>query len=605
MNIQDAIRNLRDSPHTVTFMEMGGKIRVAPYSHLFHDAMVLLGALQRYGVRAGDRVSLEVGSLQNIVTALWACWLGCIVPVIMPVEFGRYGICAEKFSLCDGDGGIALGGLPLSFGAAGEVRRARDGEVAMLQYTSGSAGAPRKVALTGANLWEGALASSVVVRPGKRERYLSWLPMRHIFGLVGYHLVPLFNDFDQFLIDTGEFLKKPSLWLEQCCEWGCTVTGATQFGLERVSAVVQSDARLDLGSVNVCFCGGDNLKVSALLGFEEKVSAFGWRKGVLCPAYGMTEATMGIAYKPPGEAIRVDRIDPQSVTMGKEVEFIGDSPKKSLLPPIERVSLGILDDCNRASVRDEDGRELPGGHLGVIHLKGGNICAGYEPPSDPPNPDAEGWLDTGDVGYFKNGRVTLLARRKEVICRNGLNYPLPDMEECARGSLRAGLALVETSCGLVMFVERCGEEEVREASASLARGWNVPVRAVVLIDEIPKTPKGTADRLELAIGWEKGLYAPLRAASCEDAALAGDETKMARIWAGILGVPPEALAPSSNFAELGGDSLSLFDLAAAIEREWGVYVETADLKCAPTLREATALLLGNRLMSFSEKLNNP
>ena len=74
--------------------------------------------------------------------------------------------------------------------------------------------------------------------------------------------------------------------------------------------------------------------------------------------------------------------------------------------------------------RARSARRMPDGCLGVIRIRGSNVCAGYEPEAAPPNPDADGWLDTGDLGYFRDGHLSFFARLKEVICHNGLNYAL-------------------------------------------------------------------------------------------------------------------------------------------------------------------------------------
>jgi acyl carrier protein len=462
--------------------------------------------------------------------------------------------------------------------------------------------------LTGANLWEGAKASSVVTRDGVRERYLSWLPLSHIFGLVGYHLVPAWGGYCQFLIDTGLFLKKPSIWLEKCSEWGCTVTGAAPFGLrlaqkalDRLRDSTDGASPLDLGAVNVCFCGGENLEAEAMMDFERSASAYGWRRGALCPAYGLSEATMGVSYKPPGEEMRVDRINPESAEIGKKLCFLPLSEKDGG-PAVERVSLGVLDQCNEAAICDLEGRALPDECLGVIRVRGSNVCAGYEPKTIPPNPDAEGWLDTGDLGYFRNGRLSFFARRKEVICHNGLNYAIADIEKSASAA-SGGITLVlaETSEGVVIFAECGNRETLRSAAREISEKWGLPVARIALAEELPRLNKGSIDRLALISGWESGVYrksAVLSGSlrhSCvkgvkKRTALGKIEEAIARIWSETLEVPRDDISRDSRFAELGGDSLSLFDLAAALERDFGVYAETRDLAEALTVAECALLV---------------
>ncbi|MDR1021399.1 MAG: non-ribosomal peptide synthetase [Synergistaceae bacterium] len=606
MNIQDALCRLRGSKAQVSFLEPDGSYFVTCYEAIYENALLLLGALEDMGFRS-RRLYLDLRGLRNRVTALWACWLGNVAPIQGLRSAAVHGPVVltdtldesftEPHDASCGDA-AAIYYHSLKSGRYGKSRAMDDGDTALLQYTSGTASSPRMAVLTGANLWEGAAASSVVTRDRVDERYLSWLPLSHIFGLVGYHLVPMWGGYGQFLIDTGAFLKNPSVWLEKCSEWGCTVTGATPFGLGLAKRALRerpegSDPP-DLSSVNVCFCGGENLDAGALFDFERAAAPYGWRPGALCPAYGLSEAAMGVSYKPPGEDIRVDRIKPQSTAIGRKLDFFGDDGADTA---IERVSLGVLDECNEAVICDLEGCPLPEGHLGVIRIRGRNVCARLEPEASPPNPDADGWLDTGDLGYFRQGRLSLFARHKEVICRNGLNYPLLDIEKSAsRAAGGIGIALAEATGGAVLFSADGPDGALRAAARAVSEEWGLPVAGIAKVRDLPRSVKGTVDRLALSVGWESGLY--------EKSALAPDtngedtrvdglscvEAALASVWSEILEIPREAVSKDSRFMEMGGDSLSLFDLAAAIERDFCVYAETADLAKAWTLSECALLV---------------
>ncbi|MDR3255651.1 MAG: non-ribosomal peptide synthetase [Synergistaceae bacterium] len=607
------IQEQRQSAATLTFLEADGQTSVITCARMYHDALMLLGALQSEGLRPFDNLNLRTRGNRRTITALWACWLGCIVPV-SPVptrnvlEEDTPVKTAKGATLIDDEKkpkesapATTLRYQSLSL-SPGDIHKMSDSDRALLQHTSGSTASPRRAILTGANLRTGALASSVVAREHFMERYLGWLPLSHIFGLVGCHLVPLFNGFDQFLMDTGFFLKDPAIWLRMCGEWGCTVTASSLFGLELALRAVRDEKPrgLDLSSVNVCLCGGENLRASTLLDFETEMSRFGWHKGALCPAYGLSEATMGVSCKPPGEDIRVDVIDPESVLAGEPLRFVETSNANGTLCGkrfLERVSVGVLDSCNEAIVRGRGGERLPEENLGIVHLRGGNICAGYDP--DGPNPDDDGWLDTGDLGYFRRGRLTIFGRHKDIVCYNGLNLPRRDMEESAsRAAPNDDVAIVETAEGLLLFGRDTDPGNLSAAAFSIQREWSVRLAGIVEVPILPRTPKGTVDRAALAAGFESGLYEARRLASLEsgDFRPSAEERNMAEIWSRVLDVPLGSLSGDSHFVELGGDSLSLFDLAAAIEDTFGVSAETSQLRGALTLKEAALLV---------ERLRNP
>ena len=612
MNIQQCLYRLRNSVATLTCLEAEGGETTQSYARLYQSALSLLGSLQHEGVVPGRHLLLRLRGVRAYVTALWACWLGGIVPVSMPSAAGEQGrdfISAvwdrhgDPALLTDApispreDANTLYFSEPLS-GNPGEEHPMRDHDPALLQYTSGTAASPRCAVLTGANLYEGALASSVVVRPGVRERYLHWLPLSHIFGLVGSHLVPLFNDFDQYLMDTGRFVAEPSLWAHKMSEFRATVTGSSLFGLDlavrNAGNLVKEET--DLSHMYVCFCGGEDLKHSVLSGFVETMASFGWKEGVLLPAYGMSETTMGICYNPPGSSMRVHCIDPGSVCIGSGLRFMDEGERGRCL---KRVALGVLDDCNDVEVRDLNGNKLPDRHLGVIHIKGTNVMQGYWKPDAgaPQNPDGEGWLDTGDLGYFKDGWLTVFARYKDVVCLHGNNYVRTDLEQTAREAVLRGMfALIEAGGGLVIFGEAVERAQLKKAARAVSETWGIPLTRGVLLPRMPRTAKGGVDRLTLAVRWEQGGFseAAINLANGEKAALTGSYGAMARLWSGILSLPTEEIALYSHFAALGGDSLKLIDLACAIEDEWNIYLEADELFAGLTLREMTELADGRR-----------
>lgn len=78
----------------------------------------------------------------------------------------------------------------------------------MIQFTSGTSSDPKGAVLTTLNLSGCGVASSIIVRENVQERYLSWLPLSHCFGFVGYHLVPI-NNFPQYLMSPLQFAQNP------------------------------------------------------------------------------------------------------------------------------------------------------------------------------------------------------------------------------------------------------------------------------------------------------------------------------------------------------------------------------------------------------------
>ena len=84
---------------------------------------------------------------------------------------------------------------------------------------------------------------------------LSWLPLSHDMGLIGFHLVPLYVGNNQLHLDAYTFIKYPLLWLETIEKHGATITAAPNFSqaliLERLKR--QPDKKYNLASIRLLF----------------------------------------------------------------------------------------------------------------------------------------------------------------------------------------------------------------------------------------------------------------------------------------------------------------------------------------------------------------
>ncbi len=616
MNIQDAFIKLKNSEVTITFLEANGQEITRTYAELFAKALNVLGGYQSVGLKKGALLVLQLKSIEAQITAFWAGILGGMVPAILPLAqddksraylYSVLTTLDQPVIVTDLEGVTSLFNNDLLMYRAliaaspGTIVPVADTDPGMIQFTSGTSSAPKGAVLTTKNLYEGGLASSIIVRDHVQERYLSWLPLSHCFGFVGYHLVPVVNNFPQYLMSPIQFVQNPNRWLEKLSQFSATVTGAALFGIEHLLKVgINQNPAVDLTSVYICFCGGEDVNPLSLTAFEAATAPLGWTRDTLKPAYGLSETTMGVAYTPYGAPFRMDYFLGSGIAIGDKLFFC--DPDEDT---IGRMSVGVLDECNEVVIKDLARNILEPEYLGLIHIRGTNVMQRYYSKDKiaATGIDPDGWFNTGDLGFFRKGWLNIFGRYKDIIIVNGENYLVSDLEKTGKQALPANTNLIvvqgkdrtSQENGLILFSDAKDPEVLTRAGQAISATWQLPISWGVIIAEIPKTTSGKINRLALAVSWENGDYTTYEQAvplGClGESSLEGPYKEMADYWAVILKIAPAMIAPDSHFVfDLGGDSLGLIDLIHQLEMAHGIHINSAQIRNHLTLKEMTDYL---------------
>ena len=613
MNIQDSFIKLKNSDVTITYLEADGQEFTQTYATLFENAMKVLGGYQSAGLKKGSLLVFQLKSIEAQITCFWAGILGGMVPAILPLAQDEKSRAYLQSVLSSLDNPIIISDLEgvttlfennllmfraLAESSPGTIASVSDTDPGMIQFTSGTSSDPKGAVLTTRNLLEGGVASSIIIRENVQERYLSWLPLSHCFGFVGYHLVPIVNNFPQYLKSPLQFAQNPNRWLEKLSQFSATVTGAALFGIELLLKVgIKQNRSVNLDSVYICFCGGEDVNPLSLTAFEEQTAPLGWTRDTLKPAYGLSETTMGVAYTPYGSPFRMDYFLGSGIAIGEKLFFCDPDDDT-----IGRMSVGVLDECNEVVIKDLAGNILEPEYLGLIHIRGTNVMQGYysKTKTTPTGVDEDGWFNTGDLGFFRNGWLNIFGRYKDIIIVNGENYLVSDLEKTGKQLLPENTNLIvvqgkdrttQDNC-LILFSDSQNLETFTLAGQTISATWQLPITWGVIIDEIPKTTSGKINRLALAVAWENGDYddydLTIPLGSISESSLEGPYKEMADYWAGILKISPAMISLDSHFVfDLGGDSLGLIDLIHQLEKAYGIKINPDQLRHHLSLKEMT------------------
>ncbi|NKY88648.1 fatty acyl-AMP ligase [Nocardia veterana] len=310
-----------------------------------------------------------------------------------------------------------------------------ESDIALQQLTSGSTGSPKAVRITHDNFYVNAYAMFDRVKfQLDQDVMVSWLPLFHDMGMVGFLSVPMQFGAEVVCVTPMDFLRRPVLWAELISKYRGTVTAAPNFAyslLARRLARADDDA-VDLSSVRYMWNGAEPVDPDTMEALARAGKRFGLSPSALTPVYGMAETTLAVSIPDPGAGQVIDTVDADLLeALGKAVPVTDPAAHHGAVRRLPL--LGRPVDNLTVRVVDDERRPLPTRSVGVLEVRGRAVSSGYVTVDGfRPAQDAEGWLDTGDIGYLtEDGSVVVCGRIKDVIIMGGRNIFPTDIERAA------------------------------------------------------------------------------------------------------------------------------------------------------------------------------
>ncbi|MEY4224512.1 MAG: hypothetical protein RIS33_1446 [Actinomycetota bacterium] len=530
-----------DAPTGVRFVGASVKPADGPdfiaWRQIHDEARAVAATLQSLGIAPGDHVAILGPTSRALMTIVRGCWLAGAASMVLPLPMRmasldafvdstrariRHGeaklvliddLLADFYQAAPGDPPIkpmaaVLPGAGRPTGDRLESPADDPERLVILQYTSGSTSEPKGVMIPDRVLCANIDASCEAAELTQSEVMVSWLPLYHDMGLVGFLSIPMLKGVQLVQAAPQDFMAHPGSWMQWISDWKGTATAGPNFSWVLATRALKRMKDIDLSSLTLALSGAEPVDPVAVEAFVNEAGRFGFRAGSVFPAFGMAEVAIGGAFPKRHRGLvcdSVDRIVLERERIAKEVDPNDDDQiHVRRLPLLGRAVPGL-----EMKIVDPDTRvELPERHVGELLLRGTSVTPGYyKRPEATAAMFHDGWLCTGDLAYTLDGELVICGRIKDVIIVGGRNVFPEDIERAvgAIEGVRAGNVIAFGIDGykgketviVVAEVKDVDLERVRaDIHHSALEVSGLPPRDVMLVKPgtLPKTSSGKLQR---------------------------------------------------------------------------------------------------------------
>lgn len=446
------------------FAQRTGKYEDCRYPDLWNSIKTYASVLHKMGVKEGDAVAIILPTCKEFVISFFAIQLLKAVPVALYPPTSLAGLeewnqktssmlGSVKAKVCVTEKRIrqvlnqevqilVTNTLEsMSFDFLFEIETFNENQLCFLQFSSGTTGEPKAVKISQKNaILNAKIISDALPVPNHLITVASWLPLYHDMGLVGCLLMSILNGTDIVLIRPDDFIMKPQLWLKAMHDFRITCTTAPNFayGLIQKRVSVEELEKLDLSCVEAALCGAEMVYKETMNKVSEHLLSARFNPRALLPVYGMAEATLAVTFTDKTKGMSYITVDAGAFEEGSislsekgiEIYCVGD-----ILPTF---SVKIVDETNLEIYENRVGRVL---------IQGPCVSEGYyNDDIKSASTIIDGWLDTGDQGFMRDGKLYICGRLKDTMVIRGRNYYPTVYEEKMQNiiGLRKGRVIVSS-----------------------------------------------------------------------------------------------------------------------------------------------------------------
>ena len=548
-----------------SYIDLNGKqIGAYSYESFLHRTKVIAGHLRKeHGFASQDRLLLAYPPGLEMICAFFGCVRAGLIPVPVypPSSHGFQSALYKMVHIakdCQAAGILTsrdyLGSLKTNLARSGVSASGVDvdyisglrwvvtedfvdtisnetfngaSNILFLQYTSGSTRDPKGVMVTHENI----LHNCPLVIDHPAPVVVSWLPQYHDMGLIGCYLYPALTGGTTYGFAPTDFIQRPALWFDLIKTYGASASAAPNFAYDyclrpgRISK--ESLETCDLSSLRLLMVAAEPVKPDTYKRFLQAFQPHGLKSESFFVAYGLAENTLAVSLG----GRNIISVNKNGIALGKarmttEVSEIGAATQiVSCGTPLPGITVKIVDPEKHVA--------LEPGRIGEIWIAGGSKCLGcwnnpeltlklFRARLVDDSPYDDGYLRTGDMGFFHDGELFVCGRIKDMIILRGQNYYPQDIEAVVE---KAG-GLIRTNCvaafqihedsepALAIVAEVKNPKAIPDAlkiAAAVRNYLNVEVALISFIAPraIPRTSSGKIMRHKTKNMWLAGQFTVL------------------------------------------------------------------------------------------------
>lgn len=541
-NLAEALEFRAKSDRGITFINEK-EDKFISYGSLYEKALRALKVLQQNGFRKNSELIIQIENNENYLVLFWACIIGGIIPI--PIASGNSSDIKEKLikivnkltnpslianlkalnslekyiienklvDLMDFFYSRTIGEEEVinKDEGYGTIEFSDKNDIAFIQFTSGTTDDSKGVVLTHGNLLSNTRAIITGTNGSENDSSLSWMPLYHDMGFIGFHLTPLIANTNQYFIQTSLFIRRPLLWLKKASEYKIKILACPNFGYEYFLNFFrpQAASEWDLSCVRVIFNGAEYISSEICDLFLKRMSPYGLKDNVMFAVYGGAEASLAVSFPPVNEGIKKVFLSRDFLSIGDKVKEVDEADENG----IAFVDEGYAVDGCEVTIRNLNNNVLDEGFAGLINIKGSNVTAGYYNDSEKTETykSEDGWLNMQDIGVMINNRLIFIGRYKEIIKKDGKTFYPHDIETaaeevegietgriaaCGVNSSKKG----EQDIVIYVYYKKKLEDFIGLADkikSVVEKKLKVKVKEVIPTKDMPKTTSGKIQRFKL------------------------------------------------------------------------------------------------------------